>query len=360
MADEYWHVADYYEKIRTKLKNLDPEKGYCEKGIEGSLPVRMCKTPMKGRTQYTPRANFNETGLNAIIKPTADGYVPKNEKVALYEGPDEHVDCYDIPHGEVDVLAIVSGRRRNLEEAISWKNAATATTAALDTNKYMDKKPSWDSNRQNLHIDKHRELDEIVPGKGWQLHGEPQGYCDGGFYSVCGRSTDNNCVLSGHHDARGAIVGTALSGWLVMTLKDLKEGMIVLKVHSWNKPSENSIVADWTTVNNERQRNLVEGEFDEYEASDIVGTGGGRRLGGHPGKSYPDSFVFEYAINGKITRLTKEQYLEKNKLIQRVVEVITLLDDPNFTTEGTDVEVAVRILGCGNECAIGVTHIYWA
>lgn len=46
MADEYWHVHDYYENIRNKVKNLDPALGDCYK-IKGKLPERMCKVPMK-------------------------------------------------------------------------------------------------------------------------------------------------------------------------------------------------------------------------------------------------------------------------------------------------------------------------
>lgn len=45
-----------------------------------------------------------------------------------------------------------------------------------------------------------RTLAEISPGKGWQVFGEPQGYCDGTYSAVCGRHTDNECVLYGHHD----------------------------------------------------------------------------------------------------------------------------------------------------------------
>jgi hypothetical protein len=36
------------------------------------------------------------------------------------------------------------------------------------------------------------------------------------------------------------------------------------------------------------------------------------------------------------------------------------MDDPNFTQEPVDVEVAVRLQGCGKDCTIAVSHIYWA
>ena len=74
----------------------------------------------------------------------------------------------------------------------------------------------------------------------------------------------------------------------------------------------------------------------------------------------PDTFLFEYAIDGKITTLTRDQFLEQKKQIQRVVETLTLLDDPSFTSDAKDVEVAVRLKGCGRACTFGVSHIYWA
>ena len=53
----------------------------------------------------------------------------------------------------------------------------------------------------HLHMPNNRSLgSKIVPGKGWQVFGEPQGYCDGTYNAVCGRETDNECVLYGHHD----------------------------------------------------------------------------------------------------------------------------------------------------------------
>lgn len=48
LDDEHWHVTDYYENIRNKVKNLDPSVGACY-GINGTLPVRMCNTPMNVR-----------------------------------------------------------------------------------------------------------------------------------------------------------------------------------------------------------------------------------------------------------------------------------------------------------------------
>jgi hypothetical protein len=53
---------------------------------------------------------------------------------------------------------------------------------------------------------------------------------------------------------RGAIVGNEYSGWLVMTLEDLKEGIIVIKLHTWQIVSESTRTQGCNTVNNEHNR----------------------------------------------------------------------------------------------------------
>jgi hypothetical protein len=46
--------------------------------------------------------------------------------------------------------------------------------------------------------------------------------------------------------------------------------------------------------------------------------------------------------------------------VSRIVETWTLLDDPEFTNDPQDVEVAIRLRGSGRQLVFGVTHIYWA
>ena len=105
-----------------------------------------------------------------------------NEKVALYEGPDAHNTCFDIPEGEIDVFNVVVGRR--MEEVDVWGTPRVSATAA-----------------SQAETVKNRDLaaNQIVPGKGWEVWGEPQGECDGTYNSICARSGDNECVLDGHH-----------------------------------------------------------------------------------------------------------------------------------------------------------------
>lgn len=107
--------------------------------------------------------------------------MPTNENKNLFDGPDPPNPCYRIPDGEVDVYAIVSGRRR-LDDEDSWMNVAEKKMPSAPLSVYQASNRSLAS--------------EIVPGKGWQLFGEPPGYCDGTYNSICNRATE--CVLQGH------------------------------------------------------------------------------------------------------------------------------------------------------------------
>merc|ERR1712157_532447 len=119
-----------------------------------------------------------------------------------------------------------------------------------------------------------------------------------------------------------------------------------------------------TSVNNERRRlrsHLYESQeqsdastFDYTTAADSEQ----RRLRDYNTPDLPDDFAFDYAIDGKITTLTKDQFLKEKKQVQRVVETITILDDPNFTSESKDVEIAIRLRGCGRSIVFGVSHVY--
>jgi hypothetical protein len=41
-----WHVTEYYNNIREKLKNLDPSQGHC-KGLDPRLPAKLCDMVME-------------------------------------------------------------------------------------------------------------------------------------------------------------------------------------------------------------------------------------------------------------------------------------------------------------------------
>jgi hypothetical protein len=45
LDDEFWHVTEYYENIRSKVKKLDTALGECYNAE--NLPDRVCNTPLK-------------------------------------------------------------------------------------------------------------------------------------------------------------------------------------------------------------------------------------------------------------------------------------------------------------------------
>ena len=383
-------MTKYYENIRNKLKSLGPEVGQCHK-ISGKLPARMCQIGMKvyndlrkscrngpyckltqelflpylqGATLHTPRANPEKTSLAVLLKPAPNGYVPHNREKVLYEGPDVHNQCYDIPEGEVDVIAVVSGRRRlEHSEKPDFMMVSTKTNASpLEPANAVHQETSETADNLSRRLGK----DDIVPGLGWEVGGEPPGKCDGEYDSICGRNYGSKCPLWGHHDSRGFLIGNEYSGWLVMELPEVKEGIIVLKMFTWTKPEQSTITEGWTSVNNERRRlgtseqhrqdNTSAKSFLHWDEDEIpVPEERARRLA-----EIPDTFVFDFAINGKVTSWNKDEFLERKQDVQRVVETWTLLDDASFTSQPTSVELAIRMRGCGRVCSFGVTHVYWA
>lgn len=320
LPDEYWHITDHYENIRSKITTLESTVGECDQ-LKEYLPERVCNTPLKARSEYTPRANPAETSLRTILKPGPDGFVPIIEEKMLYDGPDLPNPYLKVPHGEIDT-AEIAGLRRRLD--------------SRPINSFQDQENYFrDSNRWFHSNIRSRYLD-INAGKGWQFSRVLPGNCDGTYDAICGRLPSSDCLLDGHMDSRGGILGNELSGWLVFNVPEIKEGIIMLKFESNHLEDESTITKDWNEVNN--------GEYSRHLQSSA---------------SLPEDFFFDYAIDGDITSLSLDEFKSKTTHPQNSIELITLLDDSKF--EGPkDVEVAVRLRNCGRKCAFLVTHIYWA
>lgn len=70
---------------------------------------------------------------------------------------------------------------------------------------------------------------------------------------------------------------------------------------------------------------------------------------------------FEVAVNGNIKAYNKDEFMKALKMMQRVVQVITVLDDRTLTNgENTDIEFAVRLSGCGLKNGFLISNVYWA
>ena len=318
LANEHWHMSDYYNSIQQNVIKMPPS--FCEEGSVGRFPSRLCKVSLKARTQYTPRADPGKTSIVSILKPTNDGYIP-SVAAPLYEGDDLPNPSTIVPEGAIDVRAILSQRRRGMRDLLFQEKKSSLISKKID------------SVNENRRVD----ADKVSPGFGWVLHSEPSGFCDGSYYSQCGRQNSSKCLLAGHNDGRGGILGDGLSGWLVMSLEGLKEGIIMLNFDFWH--GKNPRTEGWTELND-----------------------GKRRILNGDGDLLPNSTLFEYSINGNLITWDLTQLLDHDKVIQRVVQWMVLLDDEEMakSEKVENIELALRLNGCGRECSLSVNHVYWA
>lgn len=310
LRDDMWHITEYYDNIRGKALVMDASVGGCDNNND-LYPKRVCNSPMRGRSEHTPRANPDETSFISIMKAPPGGIPVQLKREVEYEGPDVPNPALYPPEGSIDVPPIILNRRRNL------KNESVSAIQVSD-------------------VQHGRRLGEITPGKGFTLDA-PVGYCDGTAHGICGREKGSDCLLSGHHDARGGILADSYSGWFVVNIPVLKNGLIILNVQDWVGAESNTATTGWSEPNN--------GEYD-------------RRLKYTP-PAFPDDFLFEYAINGEIKSLTYEGYGKIRTVVQRVNEFVTLLDDADMK-ETENVEVAWRVRNGGRNKVFSYTHLYWS
>ena len=204
--------------------------------------------------------------------------------------------------------------------------------------------------------------------------------CDGTVDSWCKRGYDETCLLYAHNDGRNGILIDGYSGWLVFNIPDLQNGYIAIKFESWHPEGLNGKTNGWESINNEARRELsgqqLRGYHHEsdthtnvtsshdavhYSANELgFSQPESRRVEGIADR-FCEEFRFAYAIDGKKTSLSKADFVAAHQEVQRVVEIITLLRDPNYTGgKEKEVEVAVRITGCQRKNTFKVNHLYWS
>jgi len=319
LANEYWHVTDYYNNIHTKLDTYTNEKEGCE-ALNEFFPSRICNIPLNGRTEHQPRANPLETSIVSVVRSTSEDDKLKYPEL-IYDGPDVYIPAiYDLPDDAIDVHLIASARRtRNRRFLLRQKQQQSIINNKITsvTSHFKHEALSKNISRRN---------DEIVPGK-WKMSEDIRsGICGGEYYDICGRNKDEKCLLAGVMDNRGGILGDSSTGWLVMDLPNLQKGIVILKIEDWHG-----------------QKHKDEPEVGTWFCHDML---------------------FDYSINGKVTTLTKTEFVERWTHPERVVLLLTILDDEDFAKglNGADtVEVALRWRGCSaKETKVLLTHIYWA
>jgi hypothetical protein len=256
--------------------------------------------------------------------PTAFKEIIGEPEPNIYESPDVYNPTIHPPLGEIDVLNIVE--------------AGPDFKSVMDPQIYRD---FYESTKDNSII--------LKPGKGNSLHtftGADR--CDGTIDSWCNRAPGNACLMTGHNDGRHGLYMDGYSGWQIF--KPLvKFGYILVKFENWHPPNTAATMG-WTSINN---------EGDDSTSSNTITDQSQRRLKYKPAE-YCDEFHFEYAIDGKITSLNLTEFWIARKQTARVVEVVTLLKDPDYTGgKEREVEVGVRITGCKQVKTFSVTHLYY-
>jgi len=333
LDDQFWHLTDHYAKIRNETQeSLADSICMTEKNLHDSLR-KVCSVPMRGRTEFTGRANPDRTALRTIIRPTADGYVPTNNKEVVYDKPIT-IDGQLIPEGEVDVRAIVGAggfddeKHRRLESKVLEPDPVTVPNIM----------------RSHTNMRSLEQTGKIIPGNGWQLQESvPAGYCDGSTdYHSCMRDSTNACLANDHQDTRTGVFGDSLSDWIVFDIDNVVEGFVVVKFESWHKGNRsiNPRTKDWETVNNERR--VLWPEITNF---------------------WPVDFEMDVAVDGVITTYNLDMLQEKVIKAERVVELMVLHDTK--PEKPKDMEIAIRVR-CGEEsrkkhtCNINISHLYWA
>ena len=266
-------------------------------------------------------------------------YIQKQRQWNAYQPPDVFNPDLHPPPGAIDVLNIV-------EAGVEYKSVLA---------------PDYITGYYN--VPKFANPPKVTPGKGVRLDTKvSDNLCDGSVDSFCNRGGSNPCLLYGHNDGRNGLFFDGYSGWVVFNIPDLKNGLVVIKFESWHAANATELTQDWTSINNENGRALsssvnhnnstVDSSTDWYD---------NRSLGKKGPPPFCEEFQFEYAIDGVVTSLNKEQYEERRQGVQRVVETITLLDDPDFSGgEEKEVEIAIRMTGCAQLKTFKLTHVYWS
>jgi len=206
----------------------------------------------------------------------------------FYEPPDTFLPFMHPPDGEIDVLNIVE--MGTFFEPVNVPDYSSG----------IYKTPAFEN------------PPKVPVGKGLGILGKPgDPFCDGSVYSWCSRGRGDVCPLYGHNDSRNAIVFDGFSGWMVFNLPDVRNGYIAIKYHSWHGSDSVPATNGWNSMNNERNRILVQQEVIRTHVRKINNNQSHRDLA-----PFCDEFEFEYAIDGTIVTLSLAEWQVRSKNVQ--------------------------------------------
>jgi len=407
LDESHWHVGPSYKELRSKLlKHIStPQNPDVRTYCESYLFPRVCRQKMKGFGLWTPRVHDSKSLLNIIHRAPPDDYLPQF-KEPVYTSIDVLPLNQEIPDGEVDVhaIAIASsnppfGNANDEHAKILTKdwvdgdfqedfNITSETTITRGTllSLYEEARakysPPSNSTQRGLSPPRHSLAAGIVPGIGWVTHGwkPSKGFCDGSSESRCERDDTNNCLRYGANDNHLDVMGNALSGWLIMTVPKVEEGIVLARIECWCHVP-NSVTAGWKEVNNGRKDDRrylqrtpstplppfmaghpLSAPYSDFEQEDHYRT---RRLKPTQDQLVPKDFEMDIAINGKITTMKRDQWLPYTAEPSKNCAAWPLLDDAEWSKktdeEKENVEVAIRFRSklqpTTNYC---VSHLYYA
>ncbi len=240
LKESYWHVGDIYKTAQDTFKSYMAGEGkgksQCEKKFESVGLAKVCRIPMNGISEFLPVNLGTENSIHAYMKEASNGWVPKEGAKEVYSGVDLLPLSWKIPESEVDLhaIAIATTYKKPIVDK-QWYDIGDDDVEedAEHSRRLRSTKITKEDEVQLTRVSLRRNLngDEVSPGLGWGIEGSSTGYCDGSSNSFnCHREAGTDCLLSGHNDSRNVISGDGLSGWFVVKLPKVKEGLIFARL----------------------------------------------------------------------------------------------------------------------------------
>ena len=424
IAEEHWHVTEYYNNIREKAPSVggcwgnnwrigqkrhleeieedaDGDDGRNLEGeddpLKGFWPARLCNVPLQGRSLWGPRHNPMETNLLTIIKPNPMGDVDPQIKTnsymwePCYEPPDRPAPWTVPPHPEPFAPLIGGARHLNVNEhhrQLRKVEGSSPPKLAKEEIVPKEVEEKIDSVGAEGHESSSKtrllEDDAIVPGYGMHVKWGRSGVCDGSSHHWCDKPCGSGCLMGGAQDNRGMVCFNGLSGWVIFDIKNVKHGFIGARMEPWHGGGEMHLTDSWSEVNNGGKGNYDKDDderklHDEYverkmresieemkqEIEDDIQAEGDptrRRLGGGQSCGVAGPYTFEWAINdGEGWMLYS---WDKGKFCEHFTRLNYNLDVIKFMDDESktgDFSLAMRMTApAGKGEVMCVSHMYWA
>ena len=145
----------------------------------------------------------------------------------------------------------------------------------------------------------------------------------------------------------------------LLSLQNAQYRYILLKFETWHFKDSNPLTQDWETIDNEGAGTAKDNEAERHR-NHFRRAIRNRQLKPQP-EPFCDEFRFEYALDdGDIVSMTHDEFEAIRHQMERVVEIVPIVKQPDTWGEERDVQLAIRITGCGRRKVFSLTHVYWA